>query len=86
MILYEGDNELNVQMIPILPPMANLYGAITDAETGAPLAGVKVAISQPGVIIGERYTDSGGYYLFEGLAPGEYNVVFSKDGYETEVR
>ena len=80
-ILVEGNNELNVQMAPVPPPVANLYGLVTDAQTGYPLSGVKVTID--GLV---AYTDAGGNYVFTGLTPGSYSVTFEKDGYETEVR
>ena len=79
-VLVEGTNELNVGMTPIPPPVANLYGVVTDAETGYALQGVKVTID--GLI---TYTDSLGQYAFE-LTPGSYSIEFSKDGYETLVR
>ena len=79
--LYEGNNELNIAMVPIAPPVASLYGMVTDAETGLALAGVKVTID------GEvTYTDSSGAYAFVGLSPVSYTIEFSKEGYETVVR
>jgi cytoskeletal protein RodZ len=79
--LYEGDRELNVVLTPLPPPVANLYGKVTDAETGLPLSSVKVTID--GLT---TYTDANGNYGFEGLTPGTYTVTFEKDGYETETR
>ncbi|GAI68618.1 unnamed protein product [marine sediment metagenome] len=79
--LYEGSNELNVGLIPILPPVANLYGVITDADTGSPIEGVKVTID--GLV---TYTNSSGAYAFEGLSPGAYTIAFEKEGYETVTR
>lgn len=80
-ILIEGNNELNVGMVPILPPVANLYGVVTDAETGYAIEGVKVTID--GLT---AYTDSLGQYAFAGLTPGAYTITFEKEGYETAVR
>lgn len=79
--LHEGTNELNVGMTPLAPPVASLYGVVTDAETGYALEGVKVTIA--GLI---TYTDNIGQYAFEGLTPGSYTITFEKDGYETLVR
>lgn len=79
--LYEGNNELSVGLTPIPPPVANLYGVVTDAETGLPLPGVKVTIDGQ-----TTYTDAGGNYGFIGLTPGGYTITFEKDGYETVVR
>jgi len=80
-VLNEGNNELNVGLPPIPPPVANLFGVVGDADTGYALADVKVTID--GLV---TYTDSLGRYLFEGLTPGSYTVTFEKDGYETVVR
>jgi len=79
--LYEGTNEQNVGMASIPPPMASLYGVVTDAETGYALDGVKVSLD--GLV---TYTDSLGRYAFDGLTPGSYTITFEKDGYETLVR
>lgn len=80
-ILYEGANELDVGLTPIPPPVASLYGIVTDAETGYAIAGVKVTID--GLT---AYTDSLGRYSFEGLTPGSYAISFEKEGYETVIR
>lgn len=80
-ILVEGTNELNVGMTPIPPPVANLYGVVTDAQTGYAIEGVKVTLD--GLV---TYTDSLGRYAFEGLSPGSFTITFEKDGYETLVR
>ena len=79
--LVEGNNELNIAMTPIPPPVANLYGVVTDAETGAPISGVLVTLD--GLT---AYTGANGVYLFEGLTPGSYTITFEKAGYETLVR
>ena len=79
-VLAEGNNMLNVGLVPV-PAVANLYGVVTDAETGFVLSGVKVTID--GLV---TYTDLNGTYAFEALTPGSYSVEFSKDGYETLVR
>ena len=78
--LLEGNNELNVNQVPIAPPTANLFGVVTDSVTGQLLSGVKVTINSTVV-----YTDTYGYYLFEGLTPGSYTITFEKEGYETLV-
>jgi len=79
-VIYEGTNEQNVELPPIAPPVASLYGVVSDADTGYTLAGVKVTID--GLV---TYTDSLGRYAFDGLAPGGYTLTFEKSGYETLV-
>lgn len=64
-----------------VPAVANLYGVVTDTETGSPIQGVKVTLGNLVV-----YTDSSGNYGYEGLAPGDYTITFEKNGYETVVR
>lgn len=75
--LYEGDNELNVSMAPIL---ANLSGTVTDADTLLPIEGVKVTIQGM-----TAYTDVNGIYAFTGLQLGSWPITFEKAGYETLV-
>jgi len=80
MDLIEGNNELNVQLVPVALPVANLYGVVTDAETGYVLQGVKVTLDSL-----VAYTDSSGYYSFTGLSVGAHSVKFEKSGYETTI-
>ncbi len=65
---------------PPPPGLANLYGKVTNADTGSPLAGVLVALDGM-----QAYTDSGGNYVFSEIEPGAYVLQFSKEGYETAV-
>jgi hypothetical protein len=60
-------------------------GAVTD-ETGSALGGVSVTASN-GAIVGQTISvDSGGFYSLSGLvAPGNYILTFSKEGYIPEV-
>ncbi len=79
--LAEGNNTLNVQLVPVAAPVANLYGVVTDAQTGYALQGVKVTLDSL-----VTYTDSSGYYSFTGLSVGAHSIKFEKDGFETIVR
>ena len=64
---------------PPPPGYAQLYGRVTD-NTGKPISMAMVTLD------GETTpTTIAGDYLFINLAPGEYNIVFSKDDYETKV-
>lgn len=64
---------------PPPPGLANLYGKVTDAQTGNPVAGVLLALNGMTVL-----TDSGGNYTFLELEPGSYSGSASKAGYETK--
>jgi len=83
--LREGLNELNVTLTPVPPPLATLYGVVTDAETGAPLAGVSVSLWDPAEteLLASTTTDSYGSYRLENILPGNYVIYFSKENYET---
>jgi len=77
-VLVEGNNEINISLVPIPPLVANLYGVVTDAETGYPISDVKITINSL-----VTYTSSSGIYTLEGLLPGNYTIKFEKEGYET---
>ena len=79
-VLVEGNNELNVGLTPIPPPLADLSGVVTDSNTGIPLSGVLVTINGLAATTGVL-----GEYLLVGLTPGSYVIQFSKEGYETLV-
>ena len=60
-------------------------GAVTDS-TGTALGGVSITASN-GAIVGQTVSvDSGGFYSLSGLvAPANYILTFSKEGYTTEI-
>ena len=69
------------------PGLANLYGKVTDAETGEELSGVYVALwdSAGMELLGYTYTNGSGNYIIENIVPGSYQLRFSKEGYETAI-
>lgn len=71
----------------VLLEHSSISGTVTDEETTNPLAGVTVtAERQVGVdweYAGSGYT-TGGTYLIENLAPGDYRLRFERSGYVTE--
>jgi hypothetical protein len=80
-VLVEGNNVLNVQMVPTPsgPPGETIvYGFVTDALTGAPIPDVKVTLD--GLV---RYTASEGQYEIRDLATQKYHIEFSKENYQT---
>lgn len=60
------------------PGRANVYGKVTDAVTGEPIADVLVTLN--GIQV---YTDTEGDYAFADLEPGSYSISFEKEGYQT---
>jgi len=62
---------------PPSPGLANLYGKVTDADTGKAISGVLVVLDGM-----ETSTNSGGNYSFLDVTPGGYSVTFSKEGYQ----
>ncbi len=61
----------------------SISGTVTDAETGGAVSGVSVAISPQG---DTRTTGSDGTFSFIELAPTDYTLTFTKDGYITDTR
>ena len=61
----------------------SISGIVTDAETGGTVSGVSVAISPQG---DTRTTGSDGTFSFIELAPTDYTLTFTKDGYITDTR
>jgi hypothetical protein len=66
--------------------LAGTYGAIagtvTDAKTGAPVAGVALRVSSPSQTANVT-TDSHGHYLVFSLLPDDYTLSAQKEGYQS---
>jgi Carboxypeptidase regulatory-like domain/TonB dependent receptor/TonB-dependent Receptor Plug Domain len=59
-------------------PDDSVYGAVRDAVTGAPLAGVRIEVSRrPATVTGER-----GDYAIAMESPGEQQFRFRREGYD----
>jgi hypothetical protein len=56
-----------------------------DSTGGAPTAFVVTLTGGVGLPVLKTVTDANGFYLFEGIAPGEYRVTAANDGYALEV-
>lgn len=65
---------------PIEMTDSQIAGVITDADTGAPLAGIAVSLSGANNTMGT--TDITGYYLFSGLVPGPTTLLVSSALYQ----
>ncbi|MDQ6930245.1 MAG: carboxypeptidase regulatory-like domain-containing protein [Candidatus Eremiobacteraeota bacterium] len=58
-----------------------IQGRVTDRTSGAPLAGVTVALSSPSQSA-TNVSDAAGGYRFLSLAPDSYTLTFTKSGYD----
>lgn len=58
----------------------SISGIVQDSETGLPLAGYTVRVRHQTV---SASTDSNGYYIIDGLAPGKYKAYIISTAYET---
>lgn len=63
-------------------PSGTVHGTVTDASTGAPLAGVRVEAGGP--FSRETFTDGDGRYSLS-LPVGTYRLTFTRFGYERRV-
>jgi TonB-dependent receptor len=59
-----------------------IRGMVYDKEFDAPLAGAQVSIAETGAKV--TATDEGNY-IFSEVPPGNYTLVFSKEGYSKQV-
>lgn len=66
-----------------LSPVAGaLSGTITDAVTGAPLAGTSIRVfTSEGITLQTTSTAADGSYTIPSLAPGSYSIVIAEEGY-----
>ena len=80
-----GESKVLTNTIVMSKGTGVVRGAVTD-ETGSALGGVSVTASN-GALVGQTISvDSGGFYSLSGLvAPGNYILTFSKEGYIPEV-
>jgi hypothetical protein len=63
--------------------LGGIAGTVTDAKTGAPIAGARVQISSPSEAI-TATTDAKGHYTALSLQPDNYTLTAVKDGYTAE--
>jgi uncharacterized protein YfaS (alpha-2-macroglobulin family) len=63
--------------------LGGISGVITDARTGAPLAGVRLQITSPSQTM-TTTTDAHGHYVVLSLQPDDYTVTAQKSGYDTK--
>ena len=66
------------------PNPGTISGTVTDAITTNPIPGASVNVYQGTNLVGFSQTDVNGNYTIANLAPGNYFVVASADGYQTK--
>jgi uncharacterized surface anchored protein len=81
-----GPGEARILNAALVANLGTIQGRVTDAQTGTPIAGVGVVIvtQGSGVIVASTRTDSNGNYRVTGIAPGNYNVVFSAANFTSQ--
>lgn len=62
----------------------SLQGKLTDRETGEPLPFVNIVVQRGEAQIGGGATDMDGRYNIKPLSPGEYDIVVSSMGYQSQ--
>jgi hypothetical protein len=66
--------------------VGSIHGQVTDT-TGAVIAGVKVALTSPALLVPQEATsDAGGNYHFVELPLGTYTMAFSETGFDVLTR
>ena len=63
------------QCLPIVEHLASIHGVVTDYTTNARLANVQVTLVHLGGVE-QTVTDALGYYDFDNLLPGQFEITF----------
>lgn len=66
-----------------VPLTGDVYGRITDAQTGEPVKSATVTLIPGGI---STTTGGEGYFEFNDLEPGQYTLQISKSGYQTDAK
>lgn len=83
---YVADLAGGTQCLPTVEHLASIHGVVTDYTTNARLENVQVTLIHEGGVE-QTVTDELGYYDFDNLNPGQFEVTFaSLDGTHTTRR
>ena len=69
---------------PTLLFAGKLFGIVTNAQSGKPIASVSVVVKQSEAAIRAAATDNAGKFIMDTVPAGSYTVLFSKDDYEPQ--
>jgi len=73
---------LLLQQSPQQPPTASVEGSVLKLGTTEAIPRAKVTLSLPGAGNSQAITaDDGGKFAFRNLAPGQYRLTATRDGY-----
>ena len=63
--------------------VGSIRGTVVDEDLEAPLAGAQVTISETGA---RAIASDGGNFVFSEVPPGTYTLVFTKEGYDRQLK
>lgn len=65
---------------------STLEGFVRDDESGKAIANATVTVVhyETLAVVSQNITDSGGYYIIQGLSDGKYSVTITAEGYENQ--
>lgn len=64
---------------------ANVAGTVSDQSTGLPIQGATIELIRGGQVRASDTTNVNGQYLIINVQPGNYDVVVSAPGYQTQI-
>lgn len=64
----------------------NIYGCVTDINTGEPVRSAEIRCNNKNNTNAIRSTDASGYYLFENIDTGTYNITAFNEEYHQKKR
>lgn len=73
---------LMLNAVAVAGTTGSVSGSVTDAESGAPIAGAKVTVISPSQTA-TATSDAGGRFTIVSLAPDEYTATAAQSGYDT---
>jgi len=84
--IYDFYDDFSLEKVEYTPFLnmstrASVFGYLTDYTTGFSI--VNATVEAEGPLYVYTYSNGTGYFMIDGLLPGEYVIKISKDGYET---